>query len=57
MSVKMSEVLLLPPATSAGDAVFHCESETTFFGFPNVWAFLINYKNPAETCALLLGDM
>ncbi len=27
-------VLLLPPAPCPGDAVFHCESESTLFGTP-----------------------
>ncbi len=30
----LSVVLLLPPAPCCGDAVFHCESESTLFGLP-----------------------
>ncbi len=31
----LAVVLLLPPAPCPGDAVFRCESESTFFGLPN----------------------
>ncbi len=34
MQRKRTELLLLP-APSPGDAVFHCESESTLFGLPN----------------------
>ncbi len=30
----LTEVLLLPPVSCPGDAVFRCESETTLFGLP-----------------------
>ncbi len=30
----LAVVLLLPPAPCPGDAVFHCESESTLFGLP-----------------------
>ncbi len=31
----LAVVLLLPLAPCRGDAVFHCESESTLFGLPN----------------------
>ncbi len=30
----LAVVLLLPPVPCPGDAVFHCESESTLFGLP-----------------------
>ncbi len=33
-TIILAVVLLLPPAPCPGDAVFHCESETTLFGLP-----------------------
>ncbi len=33
-TIILAVVLLLPPAPCPGDAVFHCESESTLFGLP-----------------------
>ncbi len=33
-AIILAVVLMLPPATCPGDAVFRCERETTLFGLP-----------------------
>ncbi len=33
-AIHLAVVLLLPPAPCPGDAVFHCERESTLFGLP-----------------------
>ncbi len=33
-TIILAVVLLLPPASCSGDAVFRCERETTLFGLP-----------------------
>ncbi len=33
-TIILAVVLLLPPASCRGDAVFRCESESTLFGLP-----------------------
>ncbi len=38
-TIILSVVLLLSPASCSGEAVFHCESETTLFGLPKEGAF------------------